>query len=387
MNINFYTKKNKKSKLTTKEIAQELNIDEEKIKELERGERTLTGKTLDKYLKVVGKTDTELALENAELKKWFNETDLKKLRVEFGYNTQTGLAKAIGIDQAVLSRAENKNKTTAISTMKALYNFYQNDFNKKVEKAETTTIETVGKYTKEEQDLIDWYKNFDLKKYMAMNNILTIEMSEKSGLSPASIYRLKRKMPLGVGIINRLHTYIMNNNNNEMVIDEKFDLQDWYKNFDLEKFMKDNKIKNYELAEALELGIATIPRLKHKAPAQESTLNKLYNYVMKLTEEPKEEIREEVKEEVIHTFDDINVLSVDLCSSDEIFNTAEENIIENNSVEVKDNFNEHYEEKEPATMNTCEDEVKVLREELFKAQKQIARYELLLDMIIEKKVS
>ena len=359
MNINFYTKKNKKSKLTTKEIAQELNISEEKIKELERGERTLTGKTLDKYLEVVNKTDVELALENAQLKKWFEETDLKKLREEFGYDKQTALAKVLCVDQAILSRAENKNETTSISTIKTLYNFYQNDFNKKAKQKTNDN---------DDKKIMDWYCDFDLKRYMAVNNLTTIDLSNKTGFSPATINRLRNKKILSFATTKQLYNYVTNAPfDYEQMNENDIKIQEWYNTFNLNKFMKENKIFVKTLSKDLGLSKGTITRLRRKLPAYGNTLLKLYDYVngYKKPKRNIEKIEEIVEEPIVEE------------------PIVEENIIQNNTEEIETNYEDYSQGHTIGIAN--EEEIKQIREELKKALKQIERYEWLLDMVIDKK--
>lgn len=57
--MNFYKKKNKKSVFSIKELANLLNVSEEAIKELENGERNISGDTLEEYLKFVNMSENE----------------------------------------------------------------------------------------------------------------------------------------------------------------------------------------------------------------------------------------------------------------------------------------------------------------------------------------
>lgn len=131
--MNFYEKKNKKSAFSIKELASLLNVSEEKIKELENGERNISGDTLEEYLKFANMSVNEKKIKRLELLNWFNYTDLKKLREEFGFKSQRALADEIGIAQSVISCMENgKNDEPAFLTLYKLNKFFTNDFNKKV---------------------------------------------------------------------------------------------------------------------------------------------------------------------------------------------------------------------------------------------------------------
>lgn len=142
--MNFYEKKNKKSAFSRKELASMLNVDEEKIKELENGERSITGETLDEYMKFIGMTRKEKTLMTLELMNWLNSVDIKDLREEFGFKSQRELCDVIGINQSVLSEAETgRRKKPSFLTLYKLNKFFTNDFNKKAK----TEIEEDTDYT------------------------------------------------------------------------------------------------------------------------------------------------------------------------------------------------------------------------------------------------
>lgn len=133
--MNFYKKRNKKSNLTKHELAVKLNTDVEKIEQLENRELEIGGETFKKYVDTTNMSKAEIDLEYAKLLEWYNKTDIKKLRKEFGYNTQLEFAKKCGIPQSVYCMVENKNiKRPTYATLMKVYEFYNNDFNKQVTK-------------------------------------------------------------------------------------------------------------------------------------------------------------------------------------------------------------------------------------------------------------
>lgn len=140
--MNFYEKKNKKSAFSIKELASLLNVSEEKIKELENGERNISGDTLEEYLKFANMSVNEKKIKRLELLNWFNYTDLKKLREEFGFKNQRALANETGIAQSVISCIESgKNDEPTFLTLYKLNKFLTNDFNKKVKTKEEENID------------------------------------------------------------------------------------------------------------------------------------------------------------------------------------------------------------------------------------------------------
>lgn len=135
--MNFYEKKNKKSAFSIKELASLLNVSEEKIKELENGERNISGDTLEEYLKFANMSVNEKKIKRLELLNWLKNIDLKKLREEFGFKNQRALANETGIAQSVISCIESgKNDEPTFLTLYKLNKFLTNDFNKKVKTEE-----------------------------------------------------------------------------------------------------------------------------------------------------------------------------------------------------------------------------------------------------------
>lgn len=140
--MNFYEKKNKKSAFSIKELASLLNVSEEKIKELENGERNISGDTLEEYLKFANMSVNEKKIKRLELLNWLNYIDLKKLREEFGFKNQRALANETGIAQSVISCIESgKNDEPTFLTLYKLNKFLTNDFNKKVKTKEEENID------------------------------------------------------------------------------------------------------------------------------------------------------------------------------------------------------------------------------------------------------
>lgn len=131
--MNFYKKKNKKSAFSIKELASLLNVSEEAIKELENGERNISRDTLEEYLKFVNMSENEKKIKKIELLNWLKNIDLKKMREEFGLESQRELANEVRITQSVISCIENgAYGNPTFLTLYKLNKFFTNDFNKKV---------------------------------------------------------------------------------------------------------------------------------------------------------------------------------------------------------------------------------------------------------------
>lgn len=91
-----------------KDIAKDINVEEEKLKELEQGKREIGGKTMDKVLESIEENRIKSAIRKADILRWYETTNLKKLRKSFGYATQKDLAKILGYDNSVICNLETK---------------------------------------------------------------------------------------------------------------------------------------------------------------------------------------------------------------------------------------------------------------------------------------
>ena len=104
----------------TFDVARDMGVDEEKIKELKEGERQVEGVTMDKVLQAVNKSQVERNIEKLNIFEWYINTDLKALRKEFGYKNAVALAEVLKIENSGISRAENKkyNRVSVYTTSK-----------------------------------------------------------------------------------------------------------------------------------------------------------------------------------------------------------------------------------------------------------------------------
>lgn len=101
---NAYKQKRIKEMLSQREMAKRMNISVPKYKKLE-GEKMKTIK---------------------EVNDWFKNTDLKKLRLDKGYATQTEVGKLLGVHPSVITRLENKTKYSPKNVID-IYNFYNDE--------------------------------------------------------------------------------------------------------------------------------------------------------------------------------------------------------------------------------------------------------------------
>lgn len=179
----------------TFDVARDMGVDEEKIKELKEGERQVEGATMDKVLQSVNKSQVERDIEKLNIFEWYNNTDLKALRKEFGYKNATTLAEVLKVEKSAISRAENKKYNKINKTIIKLYDFYHNDFNKNIKEEEQ--IENNEKYSivkdkEEKKKIYQWYLDTDIEKLRG--NLSQKAISNLIGIAQSNWCKLERHL-------------------------------------------------------------------------------------------------------------------------------------------------------------------------------------------------
>lgn len=150
----------------TFDVAREVGVDESKIKELKEGDRHITGETMEKVLQSINKSQVERDVEKFNIFEWYKNTDLKVLRKEFGYKNAKEVAETLGIYNSSVSRVENKKYNNVNKAIIKLYDFYHDDFNKKVEKDEVQIPlkkeKSLSCSKTKRDDIMKWYSNIDI---------------------------------------------------------------------------------------------------------------------------------------------------------------------------------------------------------------------------------
>lgn len=295
--MSIWEKKRIKAGLTRNELAKELNVKEEVIKEVENGQREVPKNRVDEYLSKINKlTPSERKLKEAEMKLWFENLDLKKEIKKFGFTNQKQFAKELGFSQSMVSSWANNLNGITKENLAKLYYYLNDEFNIKV------------------------------------------------------------------------------SNEN--------DIYEWYKNFDLERFMNENKISKSQLSRGIRVSACTIGRLLKKYPAYDKTLLSLREFVEKTNESKKQEqIIEETTESVEKIEENVEEITKDFEETEKAEEIEE---MEEKNIETIDN------DIKPTTDLSqdinYEKIILDLNEKLRIANKQIARYETLIDLIIKKEI-
>ena len=179
----------------TFDVARDMGVDEEKIKELKEGERQVEGATMDKVLQSVNKSQVERDIEKLNIFEWYKNTDLKALRKEFGYKNATTLAEVLKVEKSAISRAENKKYNKINKTIIKLYDFYHNDFNKNIkegEQMESNEKSSIVKDKEEKKKIYQWYLDTDIEKLRG--NLSQKAISNLIGMAQSNWCKLERHL-------------------------------------------------------------------------------------------------------------------------------------------------------------------------------------------------
>ena len=146
------------------EVARDLGVEETKIQELIDGKRHIGGETMDKVLQSINDNSENRVAKDLEVLDWYTNTDLKALRKEWGYG-QTELADKLGLNYSTLNAVESKYQFRGRVTknIHLLYDFYQNEFNKKIGNETTTANVTLSVPTIETKDIVNDEVSFDVQ--------------------------------------------------------------------------------------------------------------------------------------------------------------------------------------------------------------------------------
>lgn len=274
-------------------IASKMGVSEEKIMELKNGERNISGKTMDKMLNTIeeiqsANSKVQSAIENFEIIKWFQENNIKELRIKFGYKTQKELADQINVSASIISLIEagkyNINVVTPI--IEKIHNFFNNEFNIK---KESKVINKESKVTNEQKqaenklykydEIMAWYKNTDIKALREEHGFKSQKEFAKHINSSQSMVcdcENKRFKDMNKTIL-KLYEYY---NNCKVVneIDENA-IWNWYLNTDLRTLRKQ---KGYTLNKLMLLINVSYDQLRdfesHNYRKYNNTIQKFYDF-------------------------------------------------------------------------------------------------------------
>lgn len=277
--MSFWSKRIKNKK----ELADALNVDESKIDALVNNELEIGGNTMNKVLETIEEERINKAIRDNDIWKWIQETDFRQKRLEFGYKTIKEVASNIGVSDSTISRLEvDKSVYPKLTpTLKKVYEFYQNDFNKNTTNITTKqNIDRSKKINKENKDIWKWYNNNDIRLLRQQKGFRTAyDFAKTLGVCSSCISDLERKSMKRVNqTMLKAYNFL---NNMQMPIEENKDsIYEWYKSiedlreyrrkfgYSLNKFMSELNL-SYDQARTFE---------RHEYKSATAVVKRVYNF-------------------------------------------------------------------------------------------------------------
>lgn len=202
--MNIWNKKFNKNNKSVYEISKELNIPEDKIKEVINGERQVPTNDVDRVNEVFSSNNVEriMPIERTLMEKFFKENSINELRDKFGFENMRDMAKAMNVGTSSLYRLNDKDiKNISSKTLKKYYDFFQNEWNKKVKTPKyKCKSKKVWNYqlpkSRLKNEVIEWYENTDLKALRNEKGLSVKELVAKLGFANTYCgvyYKFERK--------------------------------------------------------------------------------------------------------------------------------------------------------------------------------------------------
>jgi hypothetical protein len=196
--MNIWTKKYNKTNKNAYELSKELNIPEQTIKEVIKGEREVPTNEVDRVNGAFSSNTIGItSFERAMMEQFFFDNDIQDLKKKFGYKTLAELSNAMNIGVATMYYFRgNKIKAISDKLLKKAYDFFQNDWNKKVN-SKVKVKKECGKvwyyqmpFKDLSKEVVEWYNNVDLKDLLYKEGIKATELMKKLGFTEtySSIY-------------------------------------------------------------------------------------------------------------------------------------------------------------------------------------------------------
>ena len=192
--MNIWEKLKRESNKSTYDISKEIGIEEEKVKEILNGEREVATEDMDRVVKAFQtKPEAVAPIERTLMEEFFKENKLNDLKNKFGYKKVIELANDIGVANSTLYRVNSEKDIKLLSNrnIKKIYDFFQNNFNKKVtvekhiknkNKIHTTKYPQVD-YEELPEEVREWFENTDINQLLVKRKMTKKQLLKKIGFT------------------------------------------------------------------------------------------------------------------------------------------------------------------------------------------------------------
>ncbi len=194
--MNIYRQKRINKGLGISYIAEKLGITYTQYVDIEKGERKMPSRLIDKFNEIINKGNNELKIEKMDKEKeindWFEEVtsnnciELKRLMANFNIDSYRQLSKLLEYNNSsTISIYINNIRNAPFSFKSRLYLFFKDELNIQKKKQKVKKAKTIQP---RREDLLDFYNNFDFKKWLEDNNISIKHFASQVNIPATTAY-------------------------------------------------------------------------------------------------------------------------------------------------------------------------------------------------------
>lgn len=212
--MNFIKKNRLKAKLSVSEMANKLDIPYIKYKSIDEGFVKMPTNLMDKFNEIVGNIDGTNNIEklNREqlVNEWWEEMcqkqahgtyKLNEKMEEFNIPTLKRLSELLGYKSTgALSGYLSGKHPAGYEAKHKVYSFFENELNIQDPRSNKKGVgqgKGGGRKPCTNQELVDWYKTFDVLNWLNTHHITQPEFARKIGMSKSTFYYFVKQKSKG----------------------------------------------------------------------------------------------------------------------------------------------------------------------------------------------
>lgn len=199
-----------KRNLSISEVANYLEIGYERYALIDKGDVKMPNKYIEKFNELINKSKGERQINRLTreeiVNNWWNEMSVKLGRgqfklnekmKEFNIDTLRELNILLGYSNSgSMSNYLNGHQPTSFDVKNKVYSFFENELNiqpPKIKNNKPTKPTRGVQNTSEYNELLEWYKSFDLKSWRNITGLSNKDIVKKTGLSDGTVHNIMYK--------------------------------------------------------------------------------------------------------------------------------------------------------------------------------------------------
>lgn len=374
-----YKAKRFRAGLSTYTVAKELGVDWNKYLDVERGKVALEGEYINKFQNVLKnakmiKFNRRQRLE--DIKNFIKDGKLSDLMAKRGYNGMS-LARAMGLDANVIKEVMDGTNQSD-DTNEYVYDFLQDPFNINADGVEKEEAENKRYETNDDKKI----KVEELRKLKEEKGFTCQEISNAIGIAGSTISHTLNGRKTKEKTLQKIYNFLLNN-------EKKLD-----NTSELENILVQKKLSKMDVARALGINYSYVYNFLKGMNVNKKYQKMITDYIMNAEGKGKKvsiELTENFEDEKIISTATLDKMLAEETTSEDVIETGilcceEEDEDEEELVDIEDLITEGLIEEEVQTQSDKDyfellKENADLKEKLAQAQKQVSRYEILVDII------